>query len=543
MADTANSKSESGGVSTTAGSLFLLCGATTIVLVDAIAGTALSIARLDVMGHTHATADEFAKLDYGYTAAKLIAFALSPWIAGVFGLFRSVMIAGLLITAACFGSAHVDDLNLLFILRLLQGSSGGVLMIGAQALLFRVFPMKHQPFVQSTYAIGAVVAPATLAPYMQGWLLDHLDWSLIFLCSVPFGIAGIAMLALSPQAQSVKTPRATFDVGGAILFSIAAFCLSFVLSQGNRWDWLSDSAIFWSSVTGLGALGIQIFRQFLDPRSARLFDFGIFRNANFSFGIAASLAAGFALLGSSFAIPSFAVSVLKMTPTAAGSLLLPSTLMFVGSLFLTAFLIQKLKLPGIITVPFGIMGFMLAMWLLSGSTSGSGIPDMKNAILIRGLALGFLFLSITLVTLMSLSKAQLLYGIALFSIGRQMGGLVGISFLQTFIEDQTAQNRVILAASILPGREEVISRVSQLGRLLSSHGMEAGLASKTAVSLIGKQVTLQSTTIAFDTAFFAITLFFFGAAPCLVIWKILLGRILASNSSNKPAYSTVEDFE
>ena len=151
---------------------------------------------------------------------------------------------------------------------------------------------------------------------------------------------------------------------------------------------------------------------------------------------------------------------------------------------------------------------------------------MTPAILIRGLALGFLFLSITLVTLMSLDKTLLLYGVALFSIGRQLGGLGGISFLQTFIEDQTAQNRVILASHIFPGRGEVAARISSIGNLLSHHGMEAGLAKKTAVTLIGKQVQLQATTIAFDSAFFSITLFFFIAAPCLIMWKIFLGRVL-----------------
>jgi DHA2 family multidrug resistance protein len=130
----------------------------------------------------------------------------------------------------------------------------------------------------------------------------------------------------------------------------------------------------------------------------------------------------------------------------------------------------------------------------------------------------------------SLDKSLLMFGIALFSIGRQLGGLIGISFLQTFIEDQTAYNRSVLASHILSGRGEVTARISSLGHVLSSHGMEAGLANKTAVSLIGKQLMLQSTTIAFDTAFFTITLFFLAAAPCLIVWKIVLGRILPLKS-------------
>src|SRR5690606_32599388 len=104
-------------------------------------------------------------------------------------------------------------------------------------------------------------------------------------------------------------------------------------------------------------------------------DFSVFMNGGFSFGFLASFAAGFALLGSSYLIPSFAISILRMTPMEAGALLLPSSAAFIITLFFTAFIINR-GAPPALTIPFGILGLMLAMWMLSGSTSGSGIPDM-----------------------------------------------------------------------------------------------------------------------------------------------------------------------
>lgn len=514
--------------------LFLLAGATIVVLTDAVAGTALALARLDMMGDTHASVDEFAKLDYGYTAMKLIAFVLTPWLAGRFNLYRCVMVAAATMTAACGLAAITDDLNLVFALRLLQGASGGVLLVAAQGLLFRVFPGKTQPLVQAIYAIGAVVAPATAAPFLQGWLLDISSWKWIFFASVPIGLGGIALLALFKDGETIDSPRVRFDLFGVLLSGVAAFTLTFVLNQGNRFDWLNDPTITQAALIGAIAMLLLVLRQFFRT-GPRLLDFGVFANGGFSFGIVASLAAGFALLGSSFLIPSFAVSVLNMTPTAAGSLLLPSTIMFIGTLLLTAFLIQVLHVSGIVTVPFGILGLMLSMWMLSWSSPYSGIPDMMPGILMRGMALGLLFLSITLLTMGSLSRPLLLYGVGLFNVGRQMGGLIGIAFLQTFLEDQTATSRAAIAAHVIPGRSEVIAKVSGLSHLLTSHGMEAGLASKTAVVIIGKQVMLQANAIAFNTSFFAITLFFLGAAPSLIIWKIVLGRILARRARQAKA--------
>src|SRR5690606_36176643 len=112
-----------------------------------------------------------------------------------------------------------------------------------------------------------------------------------------------------------------------------------------------------------------------------LLDFTAFRSDDFTFAFAVSFVAGAALFGSASLIPSYAVSVLAFTPTDAGLLLLPSGALFIGALLLAAFLMQARQVAPIATVPFGILMIMVAMWMLSGSTSESGAGDMMPAIL------------------------------------------------------------------------------------------------------------------------------------------------------------------
>ncbi len=56
----------------------LVAGIVLATLTEAIASTVLSLGRGDIIGDTYATPDEFARLDVGYTAFKLIGFWPPP---------------------------------------------------------------------------------------------------------------------------------------------------------------------------------------------------------------------------------------------------------------------------------------------------------------------------------------------------------------------------------------------------------------------------------------------------------------------------------
>jgi DHA2 family multidrug resistance protein len=259
-------------------------------------------------------------------------------------------------------------------------------------------------------------------------------------------------------------------------------------------------------------------------RGTGLLNFALFASKDFSFAFIVSFVAGAALFGSAFLIPAFAVSVLSFTPTDAGLLLLPSGGLFVGSLLIAAYVMQAHRAPPIATVPFGIVIVMMAMWMLSSSTSESGADDMMQAILLRGVGLGFLFLSITLIAFSDLSPPNLGAGIGLFNTGRQLGGLLGVAALQTLINHQVASNSVVLGTYVVAGNPTVIARLKTTTTMLSSKGLDAVDASHAAMTLLVRAVVRQSTVIAFDTAFIAIALLFVVAAPAVIAVKVGLSR-------------------
>ncbi|NGO51082.1 DHA2 family efflux MFS transporter permease subunit [Allomesorhizobium camelthorni] len=502
----------------------LVAGVVLAALTEAIASTVLSLGRGDIIGDTYATPDEFAWLDIGYTALKLIGFMAAPWLMNRINP-RSLIIGSTLVMGmACAFAAITARLDLLVALRIIQGFSGGTLLVGGQAIIFLAYPRHRQPILQALFAMGSVVAPATIAPALQGWLLDSQSWTWIFFSVVPVALAAAGLLLLADSPTPAKTARRPFDWVGFSLISIALFCFTYVFSQGSRWDWFEEPRIMCLTLIGAAAL-LAFLGQQVMAKGQGLLDFTLFRFDDFSFAFIVSFVAGAALFGSAFLIPSFAVSVLAFTPTNAGQLLLPSGALFIGALFIAAFLMQVRRVPPIATVPFGILMIMVAMWMLSGSTRESGADDMMAAILLRGLGLGFLFLSITLIAFSNLNSQNLASGIGLFNTGRQLGGLMGVASLQTLIDHNVAANVAALGANVTAGVPAVSERLTTTtAALVARGGMDAAAASRAATSLLGKVVTGQSTVIAFDTAFNAVALLFLIAAPVLVAIKIGLSR-------------------
>ncbi|MEI3855689.1 MULTISPECIES: MFS transporter [unclassified Ensifer] len=508
---------------TSASGVLLVIGIVLAALTEAIASTVLSLGRGDIIGDIYATPDEFAWLDVGYTAFKLIGFMVA---ASMLGRIRplSLIIGSTLIMGLTSGMASATtSLDLLIALRVMQGLAGGMLLVAGQTIIFCAFPRAHQPILQALFAMGAVVAPATIAPALQGWLLDNQSWMWIFYCNVILSLAAAGLLVMADdRASTIVRPR-PFDWTGLILISVALFSFTYVFSQGSRWDWFEEPRILWLSVLGVASLLMFLGQQALGNGSG-LLDFSLFRSEDFAFAFIVSFVAGAALFGSAFLIPSFAVSVLAFTPTEAGLLLLPSGALFVGALLFAAFLMQVRRIAPFATVPFGILLIMIAMWMLSGSTSESGTGDMMAAILLRGLGLGFLFLSITLIAFSDLNSRNLASGIGLFNTGRQLGGLIGVAGLQTLIDHNVAANVVVLGSSINAGGQAVIERLTSTTAMLAARGMDAVPASRAAIALLGRAVTGQSVVIAFDTAFNAVALLFVVAAPILVAIKVGFAR-------------------
>jgi DHA2 family multidrug resistance protein len=250
----------------------------------------------------------------------------------------------------------------------------------------------------------------------------------------------------------------------------------------------------------------------------------VLRTDGFIYGVSFAFIAGIALFGSAEVIPAFAIDVLHFTATAAGLLLLPSGIMFLCSLAISVYLIQKRGLDPNLPIPLGLILFMTAMWMLSRSIAQSGIADLMPALLLRGTALGFLFLSLTIIALGKMSSRLVPAGVALFDITRQLGGLIGVAGLTTQIEHRAALAANVLATRLTPGTPQLGSFMTSTSQYLNGRGLDATWSSRTAAGSLAELVNTQAMTIGFDAAFFTLLLLIVCAIPLAIALKIVLAK-------------------
>src|SRR5438128_281480 len=205
--------------------------------------------------------------------------------------------------------------------RAVQGLGGAMMFSVAAAIVTRAFPPSERGLALGINAVF-IYAGLTVGPLVGAFVLITWSWRGLFLINVPLGIAGIA-LALSFLVDEVDRTRrqpARFDIAGAMLGSLALFCLLLLLSQGPSWG-LSSPAAVGLLVAGAG-LAIGFIRWERRAR-APMVDLSMFNDRLFSAALASSVLAYLAIFMLNLLVPFYLIHGLGFDYFHAGILLTP----------------------------------------------------------------------------------------------------------------------------------------------------------------------------------------------------------------------------
>jgi EmrB/QacA subfamily drug resistance transporter len=205
--------------------------------------------------------------------------------------------------------------------RAFQGIGGALLTPGSLAILEASFRQQDRAAAIGAWSGFGGITTA-IGPFIGGWLIQSVSWRLIFVINLP--LAAVVIWVAMRHVPETRDPAAPnrFDLTGTGLAAAGLTGIVFALTEGPARGW-SDLTVIATAVVGVSAIiGFFVVESGSDHPILPL---GIFRSAQFSAANAVTFVVYGALGGSLFLLPIQLQRVMHYSPTAAGSSLLPIT--------------------------------------------------------------------------------------------------------------------------------------------------------------------------------------------------------------------------
>jgi hypothetical protein len=147
--------------------------------------------------------------------------------------------------------------------------------------------------------------------------------------------------------------------------------------------------------------------------------------------------------------------------------------------------------------PFGILFMIAGMLWLSYASPDSSFADLVLPLVLRSIGLGCLFLGLTFEALEHLRGRVIGAGIGLLNMGRQLGGLIGLAFTQTYLVQQSAEASGQLAPYMSPGDPRYIDTQSAIMEELAARGLTQAEALSASAGMMQQEFAQQVAALAY----------------------------------------------
>jgi DHA2 family multidrug resistance protein len=371
----------------------------------------------------------------------------------------------------------------------------------SQTLIQEQFPREKAGMAMAIFGMSVMVGPA-LGPTLGGYLTDNFGWRSIFNVNVPIGLLA-AFLSWTNvqdaayQKKDSSKPQYGIDWWGLLFLCVGVGCFQYVLERGEAdgWDTRAIRICEFFAVTGLASF---IYWELKIPNpimNLRLFKHNILRS-----GTMLMLMLGIMLYSLTFVVPVFASRVIsQMSAMQTGILFMPGSIA-TAILMMPAGMMLK-YIPPKVMVLIGLSLAEVAILLMTHFTTATGAHDILWPLIVRGMALPFLFVPINQMVLGSFRGEELGQVAGMQNFFRQIGGSIGISSLDTLLTRAGAQhyNDIMGKVTALdPAALRVLNQAMVLpsAKMASQIGMTSPLHLGTA-SLYGRAMA-QSFILSFD---------------------------------------------
>jgi drug resistance transporter, EmrB/QacA subfamily len=375
----------------------------------------------------------------------------------------------------------------MIIFRIIQAIGGGIMMPVGMSIIYQVFPREKIGLALGFWGIAAMAAPA-IGPTLGGYIIEKMDWRLIFNINVPIGILGVILAGILLKGTETK-PFKSFDIIGFLSSTAGIVSILYVLGEGSSIDWGNvENPILMT----LGCLSLVLFvvnelthpDPLLDLRILKLFDFSISQII--------STVLTFALMGGVYVLPLFLQNVRGYTAMEAGLIMLPGALVMGVMMPISGTLFEKVGVKTVV-IPGLIMLAISSYELATAINMNSSRETIILINCIRSIGIGLSMMPISTIGMNAVPKHLVGKASALQNTIRQIAGALSVTVMSTLMQSKSAYNYSKLSEQINVYNGTSNNTISILTKSYMHAGLPQGTAKGMALSQLVKMLQGQAT--------------------------------------------------
>jgi EmrB/QacA subfamily drug resistance transporter len=405
-----------------------------------------------------ATTEEIQWVATAYSLALGVIVPVSAWCGDRYGSTRvyNFALIGFAAGSALCGLAW--NLNSMIVFRVIQAIPGGVLPVVTLTILYRIVPKDRIGAAMGMYGLGIIVAPA-VGPTLGGYLVEYVDWRLIFFINVPVGIVGfVAALVVLPKFPGVRAGR--FDVWGFLTIATGLFTLLLALTEGQSWGWSSYKVLILLTVAVLSlALFVVVELEVDNP----LLDVRVFRYWAFTNSLLLISVLSVGLFTVLFYVPLYLQQAAGLGAFESGLLLLPQALIMAVLMPVAGRLYDKIgpRWPAVIGLSIVAWG-TYELHILTLDTSHTHLVWLLT---LRAAGMGLAMMPIMTGGIAAVPPSQVSRASAFNNVVQRTSAALGLAMLTAMVDTSQAQLSADQAALVGSGADVPVLGGGQAGQL------------------------------------------------------------------------------
>ena len=433
---------------------------------------------------------------------------LAGWLGDRYGYRRIYMASLAVFTVGSALSGLSWSLGVLMIFRVLQAVGGGLIMPITMAMLYRMVPRDRIGTAMGIWGLTAIVAPA-IGPTLGGYLVQYVDWRLIFYINVPIGILGV-FLSLAYVPPFAPTSKVPLDTPGFVFVGAGLFGLLLGLSEGESWGWTSEPIVL---ILGGSILLLILFVLWEFQSRHPLLDLRVFAHGSFAVANLITVIVTIGMFSGIFYVPLFLQTVAGYGAMKTGLMLMPSAFATALTMGLSGRLYDKIGARPLV-IP-GLLILAYTTYLLHNLSVNSSVGEVVLWLSLRGLGIGLTMMPAMTAGMSRVPTALVGTGSSINNIVQRVAGSFGLAALTAVLTHQEAVHQLYLSSSFTPASRVAQGVIKTFTQHLSELGMAAGHANDLTLTLLEQQIFKSSFVMAMDDVF------------VLAAWITLAGLVLA----------------